>query len=287
MAKQFTVTDFFKRFPDDDTCLNHLMSIRFGFEFDCPKCGKHGKFHRVKKRPVYECQWCGHQLSPMAGTPFERSRTSLQKWFYAMYLFTTSLHGVPAKELQRQLGVTYKCAWRMGHEIRKFMSDTDGDDGLSGHVEIDETYIGGKDKVRGMPTAKRSKKTPVLGIVERGGNVMTHVVPDARITTVMPIIKANVEEGSHVSTDQAHAYKRMNRIGYKHASVNHAEKEWVRGNTHTQTIEGVWSRLKNSIRGTHIHVSRKHLPKYLGEFEYRYNMRNNPEAMFARLLLSF
>ncbi len=287
MAKQFTVTDFFRRFPDDDTCLDHLMKIRYGLEMDCPKCGKHGKFSRIRKEKAYQCSWCAHRIHPMVNTPFERSRTSLQKWFYAMYLFTTSRHGVPAKELQRQLGVTYKTAWRMGHEIRKYMSGVDGDDGLSGHVEIDETYVGGKDNVRGTPTMERSKKTPVLGMVERGGKVMTHVVPDAKVTTIMPIIKEHVEDGSEVSTDQAHAYRRMNRIGYKHGWVNHAAKEWVRGETHTQTIEGFWGRLKNSIKGTHIHVSRKHLAKYLGEFEYRYNMRENPEAMFSRLLLSF
>ena len=109
----FTVVNFFNRFPNDNACLDHLMEVRYGTVITCPKCSKGGKYHRVKKRPVYECQWCRYQISPMAGTPFERSRTPLQKWFYAMYLFTTSCHGVPAKELQRQLGVTYKCAWRM------------------------------------------------------------------------------------------------------------------------------------------------------------------------------
>jgi len=144
MTKTFTVQDFFKRFDTDEVCLNHLMRVRFGEALDCPKCGKHGKFHRTRRHPAYECAWCGHEIYPMVGTPFERSRTSLQKWFYAMYLFTTSSNGVAAKELQRQLGVTYKCAWRMAHEIRKYMGRVDGDDGLSGHVEIDETMIGGK-----------------------------------------------------------------------------------------------------------------------------------------------
>ena len=286
MAKQFTVTDFFKRFPDDDSCLNHLMSIRFGFELDCPKCERHGKFSRITKQPAFQCPWCSHHIHPMAGTPFQRSRTPLQKWFDAMYLFTTSRHGVPAKELQRQLGVTYKCAWRMGHEIRKYMSDTDGNDGLSGHVEIDETYIGGKSNEVGRP-GKDSKKTAVLGMVERNGDVMTHIVTDARRATLIPLIEKHVEKGTRVSTDQLHAYKVLGGTGYDHKSVNHGAMEWVRGDTHTNSIEGVWSRLKNSIRGTHIHVSRKHLPKYLGEFEYRYNMRDNPEDMFSRLLLSF
>ena len=287
MAKQFAVTDFFKRFPDDDSCLNHLMSIRFGFELNCPKCSKHGKFSRVKKRPVYQCQWCGHQISPMAGTPFERSRTPLQKWFYAMYLFTTSRHGVPAKELQRQLAVTYKCAWRIGHEIRKYMAETDGDDGLSGHVEIDETYIGGKDNRLGRPTHENSKKTGVLGMVERGGDVMTHVIPNVQIKTVMPLITHNVEKGSTISTDELGTYKSLPKHGYDHGSVKHNAKQWRKGIHYTNSIEGFWSQLQRSIKGTHIHVSRKHLPKYLGEFEYRYNMRDNPEAMFSRLLLSF
>ena len=169
--KNFTVTEFFKRFPDDDACLDHLMLVRHGESIDCPKCGKHGKFSRIKKLPAYQCSWCGHHIHPMVGTPFEKSRTPLQKWFYAMYLFTTSRHGVPAKELQRQLGVTYKCAWRMGHEIRKYMGGVDGDDDLSGHVEADETYIGGREKgARGRPT-KNSNKTAVFGIVERNGDV--------------------------------------------------------------------------------------------------------------------
>ena len=126
--KPFTVTQFFKRFADDDSCLEHLMVIRYGESLDCPKCGRYGKFSRIRKVPAYQCAWCGHHIHPMVGTPFEGSHTPLQKWFYAMYLFTTSRHGVPAKELQRQLGVTYKTAWRMGHEIRKYMGEVDGDD---------------------------------------------------------------------------------------------------------------------------------------------------------------
>jgi transposase len=183
---KFTVLDFMKRFPDDDTCLDHLMKVRFGESPKCPKCEKVSKFHRVKKRPVYECQWCGHQISPMQGTPFERSHTPLQKWFYAMYLFTTTRHGVPAKELQRQLSVTYKTAWRMGHEIRKYMAKIDGEPPLTGAVEIDETYVGGKDK-RGS-----EDKTVVFGMMERNGEIYTKVVPDAKRATLLPEIQRQV-----------------------------------------------------------------------------------------------
>jgi transposase-like protein len=284
--KSFTVSEFFKLFPDDSSCLDHLMATRYGESLDCQKCGKQGKFSRIKKIPAYQCSWCGHHIHPMAGTPFESSSTPLQKWFYAMYLFTTSRHGVPAKELQRQLGVTYKTAWRMGHEIRKYMAKVDGDSDLSGHVEVDETYIGGKGRVPGQPT-KDSKKAIVLGMVQRGGDVMTHVVERAARDVVIPLVRKSVARNSRISTDEARMYKNLPKLGYIHRSVKHNIEQWVDGDTHTNTIDNFWSRLKNSIRGTHIHVSKKHLPKYLGEFEYRYNMRANPSLMFDRLLQSF
>ena len=184
----------------------------------------------------------------MAGTPFERSRTPLQKWFYAMYLFTTSRHGVPAKELQRQLGVTYKCAWRMGHEIRKYMADTDGDGSLGGHVEIDETYVGGKDRQMGRPTQKNSKKTAVFGMVERDGNLMTHVVPDAKGQTLLPLVGSHIAPGSRLSSDDNRVYHNLSGLDYTHDSVKHRHEQWVKGDTHTQSIEGVWSRAQEVVR---------------------------------------
>ncbi len=286
MAKMFSVQDFFKRFRDDDKCLDHLMQVRFGTELDCPKCSKHGKFTRIKKIPAYQCAWCGHHIHPMVGTPFENSRTPLQKWFYAMYLFTASRHGVPAKELQRQLSVTYKCAWRMGHEIRKYLGQVDGDENLSGHVEIDETYIGGRTtggkRGRGAPN-----KTVVFGMLERNGDVMTRVVPNVRRNTLLPIVTEKVTQGSTISTDELPTYSSLAKLGYDHGTVNHGHGEYVRASRHVNSMEGFWARLKLSIRGTHVHVPAKHMSKYLAEFEYRYNMRNNPEFMFSRLLLSF
>jgi transposase len=282
----FTINDFLKQFPDDSHCLNHLMAVRYGELQDCPKCGKQGKFSRVKKIPAFQCAWCGHHIHPMAGTPFEASHTPLQKWFYAMYLFTTSRHGVPAKELQRQLGVTYKTAWRMGHEIRKYMGQVDGDSGLSGHVEVDETFIGGKMEVM-AGQSHFDNKTVVMGIVERGGKIMTKIVANTQKKTLLPVIEENVAKGSVVSSDEFRAYKNLRKMGYKHGSCNHNIYQWVNGIHHTNTLEGFWSHLKNSIKGTHIHVSKKHLAKYLKEFEYRYNMRSMPTLMFDRLLKAF
>jgi transposase-like protein len=227
----------------------------------------------------------------MVDTPFERSRTSLQKWFFAMYLFTTSRHGVPAKELQRQLGVTYKCAWRMGHEIRKYMTDVDGDGQYGGHVELDETLVGGKARYKKKFGEQRRSptegKTTVFGIVERNGSLQTYAVPDRKAKTIQPIINKKVTKGSIISTDEYPGYEYLSKAGYKHGTVCHEYEEYVNGIHHTNNLENFWSRLKNSIRGIHIHVSAKHLPKYLGEFEFRYNMRKSPKWMFERLLGAF
>jgi transposase-like protein len=222
----------------------------------------------------------------MVGTPFERSHTPLQKWFYAMYLFTTSRHGVPAKELQRQLGVTYKTAWRMGHELRKYMAKVDGDGPLDGHVEADETMVGGRrsggKRGRGAPG-----KTVVFGMVERGGDIITRIVADVRRTTLEAHILANVKAGATISTDELKSYARLAARGFRHGAVNHSADRWVEGIHHVNSAEGFWSLLKRAIRGTHVHVSARHLAKYLGEFEFRWNLRHAPQMMLPRLLSSF
>lgn len=287
MAKPITIQQFMAMFPDDDACLAHLFKLRYGTEFACPRCGEIGNWRKLAKLPAYTCN-CGEHIHPMSGTFFYRSHTPLQKWFYAMYLFTTTRHGVPAKELQRQLGVSYETAWRMGHEIRKYIGQVDGDPPIGGrgsHVEIDETMIGGKRP--GKRGRGAAGKTTVLGMLERGGNVMTRVVENVRRATLEPHILANVKKGTTVSTDELKSYATLARRGYKHGTVNHAAEEWVRDDVHVQGIEGFWSLLKRAIKGTHVHVSRKYLSNYLVEFEYRWNERASPEKMFPKLLKGF
>lgn len=285
MTKTLTIQDFFSRFPTEEACLEHLMTLRFGADFGCQKCGEIGKFRKLTKQPAYTCN-CGHHVHPMKGTIFTDSHTPLVKWFYAIYLFTTTRHGVPAKELQRQLGVSYPTAFRMAHLIRAHMANVDGDPMLGGHVEIDETFIGGK--VRGQGQGPhQDKKTIVIGMVERGGDIITRIVPNVRRESLEPHILDNVVPGTTISTDELHSYKRLHEAGYDHRSVNHAAKEYVRGSVHTNTIEGFWSMLKRSICGTHVHVSPKYLHRYLGEFEYRWNLRRSPHLMFSRLIEGF
>ena len=280
--------EFTRQFPDDEACLKRIMVERYGgTELDCPKCGEYGKFYRMTKERGYVCQHCGHHLHPTVGTPMERTHLPLHKWFYAMYLFSTSRHGVAAKELERQLDIPYKTAWRMAHEIRKYMAKVDGETPLGGPgepVEADETYVGGKRP--GKRGRGAAGKTVVFGMLERGGDVMAKVVPSVRKRTLQPIITENIESGSTVHTDELASYKGIDRAGYRHETVNHGLGEYVSGASHVNGLEGFWARLKLSIRGTHVHVSRKHLQKYVKEFEYRYNRRKRPDAIFGDLVAS-
>ncbi len=282
---KLTVQTFFKKFSSDEACLSHLFEVRFGQGHECGKCQRSAKWYRIQAERAYSCQWCGNHLHPTVGTPFEGSRTSLQLWFYAIYLFTQTRHGVSAKELQRQLGVTYKTAWRMGHEIRKHMGLVDGNEPLSGIVEVDETYIGGKRP--GKRGRGAAGKTVLMGMIERDGSVMVKVVPNVRRVTLQPVIAASVTPGSEIHTDELHSYRGLEGMGYTHKTVNHGAKQYAVGNCHVNSMEGFWSRLKESIGGTHIHVSSKHLAKYAGEFEYRYNARKHPEKMLPELLSVF
>lgn len=279
------VRQFFQQFPDDNTCLEHLFNLKYGQGFECPKCEKSAKWYPLKSQRAYSCQWCGHHIHPTVGTLFESSRTPLQLWFYAIYLFTTTRHGVSAKELQRQLGVTYKTAWRMGHEIRKYMAELDGDEPLDGFVEVDETYIGGKSK--GKRGRGAEGKTIVVGMMERNGDIITEVVDNVKKNTLQAVVQENVEAGSHIYTDELRSYNGLVQLGYGHSKVNHGSGEYVSGDTHVNGVEGYWSILKKSLKSTHIHVSRKHMNNYMKEFEFRFNSRQNPETMLPRLLNGF
>jgi transposase-like protein len=222
-----TIFDFLKQFPNDAACLAHLFEVRFGQAYVCPDCRKPGRWYPLAKRRAYTCQWCGHHLYPCVGTPFEASRTPLTSWFFAICLFTTSRHGVAAKELERQLGVTYKTAWRMAHEIRKHMAVVDGEEPLSGVVEVDETYVGGHRP--GKPGRGAVGKTIIVGMVERDGGVVTKVVPNVRKGTLEPVIEANVTKGSTVHTDELASYRGLTGKGYTHETVNHGAGEYVVG----------------------------------------------------------
>jgi transposase-like protein len=289
-SKAPTLRQFQDRFPTEDSCLDHLFQVRYGTDFDCPKCDRPARYSRVKARRSYQCQWCAHQLYPTAGTPFDRTRTPLRDWFYVMFLFTTTRNGVAAKRVERELGVTYKTAWRMCSQIRAYMAALDSDDPIGGVgeiVEIDETLVGGVVRGKGQGPHLENKAI-VLGMLEKGGELITRVVPSRREHHLRPIIQYHVLPGTSVYTDQSNSHQNLGECGYRHSRVNHKIHEYVgpMGET-VNRLEGFWAMLKRGIVGTHIHVSAKHLPKYLGEFEYRWNMRSVPHLMLDRLMHSF
>jgi transposase-like protein/DNA-directed RNA polymerase subunit RPC12/RpoP len=267
------------------------MRVRFGYRHDCGKCGRNAHFYRVKARRSYACEYCGAQVYPTAGTPFDKTRTPLRDWFFVMFQFCASRNGVAAKEVERQLGVTYKTAWRMCHMIREYMGAVDGDDPIGGAgevVEVDETFIGGVHKRGGNPA---DGKTIVFGMLERGGDVVTQVVDSRTRGSLFPLISGSVKVRTEIHTDEYRTYLTvgsMPGMSYTHKSVNHALKQYATPEgVSVNAIEGFWAGLKRGISGTHIHVSAKHLPKYLGEFEYRWNMRDRPHLMLDRLLYAF
>lgn len=285
---KYTFKDFQAEYPTDESCLDAIMKVQYGgTEFSCPACGADTKFHRITKRRAYACQHCGHHIYPCVGTIFEKSRTNLTKWFHAMYLMTSTRSGVAAKELERQLGVTYKCAWRMAHELRKLMQVADYQGPLGGngeHVEIDEAFVGGKAQY-GRPS--RENKTIVMGMIDRKGNMRAAPVPNVTARTLEDVIERHIAPGTTISTDEFRGYNGLQVSPYTHGTVNHSRKQYVDGIHHTNSIEGFWSHFKRAVKGTHVHVSSKHAAKYVSEFAYRRNMRDNPRGMFKRLVISF
>jgi transposase len=284
---KYTFKQFQAEYPDDEACLTKLMVVNFGgTEIFCPACGVRSQFHMMSKRRAFACQECGHHIYPCADTIFHKSRTKLTCWFFAMYLMTSTRHGIAAKELQRQIGVTYKCAWRICHELRKLMATADDTGSLHGHVEVDEMVVGGVQS-KNDQRARGSNKTIVMGLVERDGRLRAGPIPDTSGKTLESVVTQNVEVGSRVSTDDATGYSRLEKFHYRHDTVNHSEGEYVKGDTHTNTLEGHWSLFQRAVRGTHVSISSKHMWKYVAEFSYRRNFRHSHETMFSRLVASF
>ena len=277
---KYTIKDFQKEFPNDDVCLDHIFTQKFGERFECPECKKSDCFYRIKKRKSYACSWCGHQVAPTAGTIFHKSATKLTLWFYAIFLMSQAKNGVSGKELERHLGVTYKTAWRMAKQIRELMKQSPSM--FTGTVEADETYVGGKGKNNKRGRGAENK-TAVFGIVEREGSVIAKAVSDCKAYTVMPLIRQNVRVGANLMTDEFRSYSKAG-LEYNHQTVKHSAKEYARGDVYTNTIEGFWSQLKRSIDGTFHSVSPKYLQAYVNEFAFRYNHRFSSLHLFQILL---
>jgi transposase len=301
---QFSLMEFMREYPDDAACLEHLWRDRYspdGKHADCPKCEREGvtfkRYATAQGRQSWTCTACGHHVHPTAGTIFHGSSTSLQLWFYAMYLMASTRCGISAKHLEREIGVSYRTAWRMLNLIRTELMAQD-DEPLSGEVEADETHWGESPRLGEVEKFRRegetdlsgaggrwkaANKATVFAMVERGGRVRADVVPSRQATTLLPQVVKYVLPESTIFTDEWPSYQGLGRV-YHHRRIRHSEKVYVSGTVHTQTIEGFFSNLKRGVAGTYHSVSRKWLQSYLNEYAWRYNERHNERAMFRSLV---
>ena len=248
---KYTIDDFNVRFPDDDTCLEYLKNKLYPDGIYCKICGKITKHHKVKSRPSYSCDYCGHHVHPTADTIFHRSRTSLRQWFYAIYLMSATRCGISAKQLQRELGVTYKTAWRMFQQIRSMLYQSPQK--RDGVFEADETYVGGKPPK--TPSKEKrgywSKKTPVVAIIQRHGGIQVQPIANVTAKTLRKAINATVDKKyARLCTDELGSYTSIGwEFNHGHGRVNHQRLQYSNGPDHVNTCESFFAILKRGLYG--------------------------------------
>jgi len=281
--------DLYKAFPNDLACYSYLENLRWNGSVVCPHCNS-GNSYKLKNGKEFRCsnKECKKTFSTLSGTIFECSRIPLQKWFLAIYIATSHKKGISSLQLSRDLGITQKSAWYVLHRVREMLK-AKSPIMLSGIVEVDESYVGGKEsnkhqsytetKARKTQTGRTAnKKSVVAGILQRDGKVVNKVVVNASSRYLLPVLNKHIKKGSTMVSDDWRPYRALPKHGFNHEYVNHSAKEYVRGNFHTNGIEGYWSQLKRGIIGIYHQVSKKHLHRYCDEFTYRYNTRKETES---------
>lgn len=263
------------KFNCDDKCREYLEDLRWPDGIECPQCGNK-EVKPIKDREKWHCLECGYHFSVTSGTVMHDTHLPLRKWFAAVYLLCQSKKGMSAHQLHRTIGVAYRTAWYLSHRIREAMGrDVFSGPTLFGVVEVDETLIRGKTKGNGR--GYRGNKSWVAGAIQRGGKVRVEHIPDVTRKTLHGFIAKTIkDEAEAIYTDELKSYLGIEDHNPRHETVRHSIDEWVVGDVHTNSIEGVWSLFKRSIVGSFHKVSKKHLGRYLEEIEWKFNNRKNP-----------
>jgi transposase-like protein len=286
-----------RHFADADAAREYLEFLRWGNAGPvCPHCGGADPYKlqprtdssRPGRKGLYKCRIkeCRKQFTVTVGTVFEDSHIAPNVWLQAIYLIGASKKGISAHQLHRMMGITYRSAWFMMHRLRYAMS-VEPLARLTGTVEIDETYVGAKKKrgsKRGRPGAD-SPKSAVVALVERHGKVKAAPMERVTTETLSEVMRAGIASAATVVTDELPAYRGAGLHFAAHERVNHSQGEYVRGNAHTNTVEGFFSLLKRGINGTFHHVGKGHLGRYVDEFAFRYNIRQEPDAARPGLIV--
>ncbi len=287
-----------KQYSGEDEAYKFLESIRWENGITCPHCKSKGadfieandgirktRTGKITNRRIWRCHTCKKQFSVLVGTIFEGTKIPLSKWLFAIHELVACKNGISSCELGRKLGITQKSAWFMAQRIRSVMEHNSFEKKFSGEVEVDETYIGGKEKNKHASkktanTQGRSvkTKTPVLSVIERNGKIYSQTLETVSSRNIKAILNDRVSKEAILNTDTFSAYNTVGREYGKHNVIDHGRGEYVRGNAHTNNAEGYFSQLKRSLSGTFHHVTNKHLDRYLAEFDYRYNTRKETDG---------
>jgi transposase-like protein len=287
-TEKFDLEAIMGQFGNEEEARKLIEKFRWPDGPVCPHCGATEAYRLTPnensathcRNGSLKCKACRKQFTVTVGTIFEDSHIPLHKWLMAIYLMCSSKKGISANQLHRMLGITYKSAWFMGHRIRSAMTQSPLSEKLSNIVEADETYVGGK--ARGKRGRGAEKKTKVFSLIQRDGEARSFTVEDVKGKTLKKLIKENVVDTAHLMTDEFKAYNGLRKHVRKHSTVEHGKKEYVRGIVHVNFAESYFSLLKRGILGTFHHVSEEHMPRYLSEFDYRWNRRNNSEGEIAK-----
>lgn len=266
-----------KFFSSEEVCRGYLEKLIWEDKPVCPYC-KNKEIYRFSDKKRFKCKRCFTKFTITIGTVLENTKVPLQKWMLAVYLVTATKKGISSVQLSKDIGVTQKTAWFMLQRIRE-MVGLDNIEAFEDIVEVDETYIGGKYKnkhynkrLKNQQGRGGSEKTPVFGMLQRNGKVLSMKVPDTKSTTLKPIIDKYINRGTIICSDEWRGYRGL-KNDYNHFIVNHSRYQYVDGLAHTNTLEGYWSLVKRNIHGTYHYISRKHLNRYCAEFDFRYNNR--------------